>query len=172
MHTAFLPPEAGPPANGATALIGLYEPRGRGSLTLDPADPEGPPLIDPGYLTGEGDVAALAAAVNIARDIGGQPALRPYGLTELVPGPEARSSGALEGFIRQAAATYAHPVGTCALGTTGLSVVDAALRVRGTSNLRIADASIIPAIPGVAPSAAVQMIGWRAAELILAGTPR
>jgi len=171
-HIALLPPEARPPAHGATALIGLYEPHSRGSLTLNPADPDGQPLIDPGHLTDERDVAALAAAVGVARNIGEQPSLTSYGLTEFLPGPDLEGKDALEEFVRQNATTYAHPVGTCAMGIGDLSVVDAALKVHGTSNLRIADASVIPTIPGAAPSATVQMIGWRAAELILAELSR
>jgi choline dehydrogenase len=167
-HIALLPTEPGPPPHGATALIGLYEPYSRGSLTLNPADPDGAPIIDPGYFTDGRDAAALAAAVGIARTIGEQTALKSYGLTELIPGPDVQGLEALEGFVRNNAISYGHPVGTCALGTTDLSVVDADLRVRGTNNLRIADASVIPVIPGIAPSATIQMVGWRAAELILA----
>ena len=168
-HIALLPPEAGPPPNGATALIGLYEPHSRGSLTLNPADPDGAPIIDPGYLTDDRDAAALAAAVGIARTIGEQPSLRSYGLTEFTPGAGVENLSDLEKFVRNNAISYGHPVGTCAMGTTALSVVDAGLRVRGLSNLRIADASVIPVIPGIAPSATIQMVGWRAAELMLAG---
>jgi choline dehydrogenase len=167
-HVAALPPDVVLSPHGATAFIGLYEPHSRGSLTLNPGDPAGAPLIDPGYFTDKRDVTALAAAVNIARTIAKQSALAPYGLTELVPGTDVRSAEALEEFVRNTATTYGHPVGTCAMGTHELSVVDPDLRVRGTSNLRIADASVIPTIPGVAPSATVQLIGWRAAEMILA----
>ena len=167
-HIAVLPPEASPPANGATALVGLYEVHSRGTLTLDPFNLDGPPLIDPAYFTDDRDVAALAAAIRVARNVGQQPGLSAYGLTELVPGSEVQSQEALEDFVRNASISYAHPVGTCAMGSSEESVVDADLKVRGTSNLRIADASIIPTIPGVAPSVTIQMIGWRAAELIQA----
>jgi choline dehydrogenase len=166
-HIAALPPDANPPANGATALVGLYEVHSRGSLRLNPADPAGPPLIDPGYFTDGRDAAALAAAIEIARNVGRQPSLKPYELVEIVPGPHVQGQEALEGFVRNASISYAHPVGTCAMGTSADSVVDHELAVRGVSNLRIADASAIPTIPGVAPSVAIQLIGWRAAELIL-----
>ena len=45
-------------------------------------------------------------------------------------------------------------------------VVDERLRVHGTANLRVADASIIPTLPQVAPSVLAQLIGWRGAELL------
>jgi len=53
---------------------------------LNPADPDGAPIIDPEYFTDDRDVAALAAAVGTARTIGEQPALRSYGLNEFIPG--------------------------------------------------------------------------------------
>lgn len=167
-HIAMLPPGAGAPPHGATALIGLYEPRSRGLLSLNHTDPNGPPLIDPGFFTEPGDVDALVAAIKIARNLGGQPALKSFGLTELVPGTELASDESLGDWVRNNASTYAHPVGTCAMGSAEFSVVDPTLKVRGATNLRIADASIIPVIPGTAPSVTAQMIGWRAAEFILA----
>ena len=171
-HLAMLPVEASPPSNGATTLIGLYEPFSRGSLTLDPDDPDAPPLIDPGYLTDERDVRALAAAVEVARDVAAQAALEEYELVELSPGPGVQGTEMLQEFVRLHVGTYGHPVGTCAMGDGDDGVVDRRLRLRGLANVRIADASVIPAIPGVAPSATVQMIGWRAAEFILAeGVP-
>ncbi len=167
-HIALLPPEAGPPANAATALVGLYEPRSRGSLTLDPADPDKQPLIDLGLFTDNRDVVALAAGIELVRRIGEQPSLERYGLTEFLPGPDVDDRDSLEEFVRATAGTYQHLVGTCAIGSGELSVVDFKLCVRSIDNLRIADASVIPTIPGAAPSATIQMIGWRAAELILA----
>lgn len=167
-HVALLPPEAGPPPHGATALIGLYEPHSRGAIRLNPDDADGPPLIDPGYLSDARDVVALAAGVALARTIAQQSALRRYGLEEFLPGPAVEDAEDAQEFVRQNASTYGHLASTCALGTSHLSVVDARLRVSGTTNLRIADASVIPRIPAVAISATVQMIGWRAAEMILA----
>lgn len=68
--------------------------------------------------------------------------------------------------MRAFASAYFHPVGTCSAGGPQ-PVVDDQLRVIGLDNLRIADVSILPAIPAVATSVAAQLIGWRAAELIL-----
>ena len=100
----------------------------------------------------------------MAREIGRQPALRRYGLTELVPEPGPHDRTALESLVRDTVGSYGHLAGTCAIG--GAGAVDAELRVHGTSNLPVADASVIPTLPRVAPSATVQAIGWRASELI------
>lgn len=180
-HVALTPAGVEPLENGATALIGLYEPSSRGTLTLDPTDVDGPPRIDPGYLSDDRDVEALAAAVAIVRELAIQPALASYDLQEVLPGPAHIDPAALRRVVREHAISYAHHAGTCAMSTQrSPGVVDDRLRVHGTTNLRVADASVIPTLPQVAPSVLAQMIGWRGAELLAedlhasrpAGVPR
>jgi choline dehydrogenase len=52
------------------------------------------------------------------------------------------------------------------MGTDEGAVVDAKLRVRGLDGLRIADASIMPALPRGNPNLPIMMIGEKAADLI------
>ena len=65
--------------------------------------------------------------------------------------------------------TIYHPVGTCKMGTSmdPMAVVDPELRVLGTSNLRVIDASIMPKIVGGNTNAATVMIGEKAADMII-----
>ena len=54
------------------------------------------------------------------------------------------------------------------MGEDAASPVDTRLRVKGLRNVRIADASIVPQIPVSALNAPSMLIGYRAAEFILA----
>jgi choline dehydrogenase len=49
------------------------------------------------------------------------------------------------------------------------TVVDSKLRVRGVERLRVADASIMPSVPGGNTNAACIMIGEKASDLIAGG---
>jgi hypothetical protein len=71
-------------------------------------------------------------------------------------------------FLRRSCLSYNHPVGTCAMGSGREAVVNAELRVRGASGLRIADASVMPTIPSANTQAAVVMIAEFASRLIVA----
>jgi choline dehydrogenase len=52
------------------------------------------------------------------------------------------------------------------MGAGDDAVVDAQLRVRGVEGLRVADASIMPVIPGGNTNAPAIMVGERASDLI------
>ena len=95
----------------------------------------------------------------------GAPALAKYRQQELYTA-DAHTDEALSQHIRARADTIYHPVGTCRMGIDAMSVVDAQLRVHGVENLRVADASVFPIIPGGNTNAAAIMVGERAADLV------
>jgi choline dehydrogenase len=64
-----------------------------------------------------------------------------------------------------------HATSTCAMGNDAMAVVDAQLRVRGLESLRVADASVMPTIPGGNTNAPVIMIAEKASDLILGHPP-
>jgi choline dehydrogenase-like flavoprotein len=67
---------------------------------------------------------------------------------------------------RKCAATVFHPVGTCKMGADEMAVVTPELKVLGVSNLRVADASIMPTLISGNTNAPCIMIGEKAADLI------
>jgi choline dehydrogenase len=165
-----LPPGAGfaPPAAGFLLVAAAMTPDSRGTVRL--ASPEAPPLIDPGFLTDEGerDLDRLTAGLRMIRQAVADAffAEAAGGAAELYPGPEVRTGAALRDYIRRTVDSYYHPVGSCRMGSDEGAVVDPELRVRGVAGLRVADASIMPLIPNAHPHATVLAIAERAAALI------
>jgi len=85
---------------------------------------------------------------------------------ELNPGSGFPDRAALAAELPNRATSVYHAVGTCRMGTDERAVVDPELRVRGIDGLRVADASIMPAITGGNTNAPAMMIGEHAATLI------
>lgn len=70
--------------------------------------------------------------------------------------------------LKPVAAGWWHPAGTCKMGANNdpMAVVDPKLRLRGVTNVRIADNSIHPVIVTTHPSATAMMIGERCYDFI------
>ena len=109
------------------------------------------------------DVAAMLEGMRIARELIATEPMRSVVRREIFPGPSVDD---LEDDLRRRVELLYHPVGTCRMGTDDGSVVDEQLRVRGVEGLRVADASIMPLIPGGNTNAPCIMVGERAADLV------
>ena len=107
---------------------------------------------------------ALCVAVEHSRSIGLAPGLSGWCKREIERIPHSRSE--LADFVAKSVGSYWHPVGTCAMGIHREAVVDPSLRVYGTTNLRVADASIMPAITSGNTNAPTIVIAERAAQMI------
>lgn len=135
----------------------------RGRVRIDPRDPWGPPVIDPRYLSDEGEIATLSTAVERARSIAARPALVRFGIgPETLPGKRSDVGES----IRRTVSTAHHPAGTCRMGDDAEAVVDSRLRVRGIEDLHVVDASIMPLLPAGHPSATVYAIAEMAATFL------
>ncbi len=155
-------------------LINFYQlrPESRGSVSLQSPDPDKAPLIDPRYLSAEGDRICMRDGTRLARRIGEAAPLVGRKAGEITPVPaDLASDDAIDAWVRRGANTIFHPVGTCRMGSDPASVVDGDLRVRGVAGLRIADASVMPSIVGGNTSAPTMMIAEKAADLMLGRTP-
>lgn len=157
------------PGHGLAVGPVLIQPSSRGEVAISAADPTAPPSIDPRYLSGAGDLAAMTAGVRAARRLLETAAMRRY-VGPDIEGPADDSDAAIERFLAEQAETLYHPAGTCRMGADTTSVVDPALRVRGVGGLRVADVSIMPTINRGHTHAPAVMIGERAADLLRADT--
>jgi choline dehydrogenase len=151
-------------------LPGVIRPLSRGHVRLKCNDPEAAPAIDFRYLSEAQDLRAIEAAIGLCREIAAQPALASIRGAELAPGADV-TGDELRAYIGEQLLTYHHPVGTCKMGQDSLAVVDPKLRVHGVKNLRVADASIMPAVTSGNTHAPSVMIGERAADFILRDRP-
>ena len=157
------------PEEGYLTMPGLLKPKSRGTVRLASADPSAPLLVDPNYFADPADVDAYVASVELAMAIGngkGFDGVR----KEQVSIPGAKRAEIID-YIRANAATYFHFVGTCAMGKDAGAPVDEALRVRGVSRLRVADASVMPTITCCNTNAPTLSLAERAAEIVLAAGP-
>jgi choline dehydrogenase-like flavoprotein len=156
------------PANAFTLLGGMVRPQSRGTIRLGGPGPDDPLVIDPRILSAEADLVALEASLGQVREMGTAPALQEWGARELYPGPEVRSAAEVRDYVRRTAISYHHQVGTCRMGVDAEAVVDPRLRVHGVAGLRVADASVMPAVISGNTNAPSLMIGERAADFIAA----
>jgi choline dehydrogenase len=93
--------------------------------------------------------------------------MAPLRLTEIAPGAERITDDEIIDWVKGAAETTYHPVGTCKMGADPTAVVDARLRVHGIAGLRVADASIMPTLTSGNTNAPSIMIGEKAADMVL-----
>ena len=155
--------------------LGLYQmrPKSLGYVRARSADPFEDPEIQPNYLAHEEDRRTVIDGIRMARQILKAEPLARYVERMAFPPDTSTSDEELLNFARKLGNTAYHLMGTCRMGPRedATSVVDAELRVHGVLGLRIADASIMPAMPSANIGAAVFMIAEKAADLILGWNP-
>jgi choline dehydrogenase len=152
--------------NSITIIPGLQRPLSRGWVRLASKDPLEKPLVNPNYLSDESDLRKMVQAVKISRDIFASKAFGKNLKDELLPSPKYKTDEDLVEFLRLRADSYHHQVGSCKMGIDSMAVVDPELRVYGVEGLRVADASVMPAVVTGNPHTAIVMIGERAADFI------
>ena len=150
-----------------TASVVPLRPQSRGSSHIESADPLAHPIINPNYLSHDGDKRVAANAIRLARTIAQQAVMEKYNPIEIKPGQAYQSDIDLAKVAGKIGTTIFHPVGTCRMGADDKAVVDIDLRVNGVSGLRVVDASIMPTITSGNTNSPTIMIAEKAADIIL-----
>ena len=153
-------------AVGAPLAIGLpvalERPHARGRLLLASPDPRAQPLIQLNFADNPEDLRRLGAGVRLAWQIAHEPEItRHTDHVAMLPEETISSDDALVAYVRATVATQFHPCGTARMGPPGdaMAVVDQYCRLRAIRNLRVVDASVMPAIPRANINLTCIMIG-------------
>ncbi|KAK7990654.1 hypothetical protein PG990_014934 [Apiospora arundinis] len=171
---SYLAPTA--PENFASIITCLNHPASRGSVHIVSPDVRAKPAWDPRYLSHPLDLEVLARHVQFVERVVAAEPLRSslkQGGARLPPASEIASGEALEDakeIVRRRQISIFHPTGTCAmLPRERGGVVDGQLRVYGTRNVRVVDASVCPMQPLGNTQSVVYAVAERAADLIRNG---
>ena len=151
------------PTGGAIVLaVAVVLPESVGSLRLASADPNEQPLIDNNFLATERDQLRMLEGVKLSRRLARSSVFDPLQAGELIPGV-AVTDDQLADVVAANLATYGHPTSTVPMGGNDDSraVVDSQGSVRGLSQLRVVDASIIPVIPSTVTNLTTIMVAER-----------
>jgi choline dehydrogenase len=153
--------------SGFTCYAHPMRPESKGHVHITADDPRRPPAINFNFLSSAPDAELTVRAIRIARAIMTAPAMAALQVTEVAPGADRVTDDEILGWVKEAAETTYHPVGTCKMGSDRMAVVDAQLRVHGVDGLRVADASIMPTLTSGNTNAPSIMIGEKAADMVL-----
>lgn len=168
-------PEAGMteyaiPASGSYELVALEKPVSRGTIMINPANPQGSPVILYNAMSNPLDKAILASSVRWIRQVWARPELAKFSPVELAPGPQYTSDeDIIDVSIQSQAITpsLAHPSCSCPMMPEEMGgCVSDKLLFYGVKNLSIIDASIMPLIPSQHIQSTMYAIGEKAASII------
>lgn len=158
-------------------LVALYvtclNPKSMGTVKLKSSDPNVPPKIIPNYFSDPADVATILSGIHVVMRLMNTTAMQDveadYIRFDL---PECDTQTFLSDpywtcHLKYFGTSIWDPSGTCKMGPNATdAVVDARLRVYGVTGLRVADASIMPAIISGGLQCATYMIGEKCADMI------
>ena len=141
-------------------------PESRGWVELKSADPREVAAVTLNILDTENDRRQLRDAIRLTRKIYNTAPMADLVGEEKTPGINVESDDELDAYLTAACYVGQHPTSTCAMGMGDKSVVDSELRVIGVEGLRVADASVMPTVPGGNTMIPSIMVGEKAADLI------
>jgi len=146
----------------------LLHPLSRGTVHIASADPLAPPAIDPNYFSNPLDLELLTHILKYTLKVYGTEPFKGAVRAPVMPGADVLQGGdaALREYVKQWCGPVYHPVGTAAMmPMEDGGVVDAELKVYGTSNLRVVDVSIVPMEMSCHTQSIAYAIGEKAANI-------
>ena len=150
----------------------VEKPASRGTVALDPLDPQGPPVVRYNTLMNPIDGEIMVAMIRYLRGLNHSPLLEGYNPVEMMPGEDATTDEEIMETLlarRVIQPSFAHPSGTCAMMPEELGgCVGSDLLVYGTERLSVVDASIMPLIPATHLQTTVYAVAEKAADIIKA----
>ncbi|KAF5362832.1 hypothetical protein D9757_013841 [Collybiopsis confluens] len=147
-------------------------PISRGTIRINTTDPTVDPITDPQYLVEEADIQVAVAAARRVSSIAVTPPfsdlLTPTALADSGTPAVGASDEVVRSWVLQTYTAGTHPIGSNPMMPRELGgVVSPELLVYGTTNIRVADASIVPL--SVFPHTTLGLYGVaeKAADMIL-----
>lgn len=149
-----------------------------GYVTLRSKDPAQTPMINFRYFeegndTKGEDLQSVVEGIKFVRNLAKPLKEARLIAEEELPGDAVQTDEQLKEYVMNQAWGH-HASCTCPIGAANdpMAVLDSAFRVRGTSNLRVVDASIFPKIPGFFIVTSIYVAAEKAAQVILADAAR
>jgi choline dehydrogenase len=154
------------------AILKAHTNNTAGRVAIRSADPRDVPDVDFHYFdegndTSGEDLESVVHAVEYVRSL--TKTYRHLVEAEELPGPSVSTPEQIRQYIKDEAWGH-HASCSCKIGAADdpLAVLDSQFRVRGTTGLRVVDASVFPRIPGLFIVSSVYMIAEKASDVLLA----
>jgi choline dehydrogenase len=147
-------------------MTSVGKPKGTGRLQFTSLDPRARPRIDSQLLHHPHDLACAVEAMELGWLLASTRAMRDLAV-HVFPGERTfRDRRSIAAWIRGSCDSGYHPCGTVPMGADDDpdAACDSRGRVRGVSNLVVADASLMPTIPMANTHLPTLMIGERFGE--------
>jgi choline dehydrogenase len=157
-----------------TAVAIVLQPKSRGRIMLESADPHQSPLIYHDFYHDPEDLETQLLAIKEVLKLSKTQAFQKFG-SKLhdtpIPGCKHLLFGSDDYWrcaSKHTASTIWHLSGTCKMGPywDPGAVVDSRLRVYGVKGLRVIDASIMPMVPAAHTNIPSMMIGEKGSDLV------
>lgn len=154
-------------STASNGIIVALHPLSRGTININPDDPESEPLVDYRALSNPLDVAVMADMLRFTRSFYFENSVNAkYDPVELLPGRSVQTDEEMAEYLaRTLSPTEYHPSGTASMLPRELGgVVNEELKVYGVERLRVADASIMPTLVGANTCQTVYAIGEKVCD--------